>query len=357
MHTVLYLASALGTTAAAKQLALLAVNLPRDRFAVAVVVLGPADGPAADTLRAAGVSVRSVPVRHAIDVSGMRKLRRAVAAANPAVVHAWGPFAVRASRLTGPRVLASAAADPGGGLSGWLTARQLRRAERVVAGSWADAERYRRLGVPGEKLTRVAPAVAPPGSPPDGAAFRRELGLPPHARLIFAGGRLEPAAGLKDAIWAFDILRYDNPALFLVLVGDGPDRASLEEFGRALAFDDFRVRFAGPRPDLAALFTLAEVVWVTHERGGTDLALEAMAAGRPVVGWKTADLGELVEEGETGFLAARSDRAHLAAQTRRLLDEPALGRRIGETGRARVRERFPVARMVEQFTRVYAEMV
>jgi glycosyltransferase involved in cell wall biosynthesis len=272
------------------------------------------------------------------------------------VVHAWGPFAVRTSRLTGPRVVAAAAADPGGGLGGWLTARQLRRAERVVAASWAEAERYRRLGVIAERLTRIAPAVVAPGPPPDPAAFRRELGIPPLARLIFAGGRLEPAAGLKDAIWAFDILRYDHPDLFLVLFGDGPARASLEEFGRALAFDDFRVRFAGPRPNLPAVLGLAEVVWVTPERGGADLALEAMAAGRPVVGWKTADLGELIEEGETGFLAPRGDRAHLAAKTRLLLDDAAARQRIGETGRARVLDRFPVARMVEQFTRVYAEL-
>jgi glycosyltransferase involved in cell wall biosynthesis len=349
------LASDLGPTALAKQLALLAVNLPRDQFAVEVAVLGPVVGPVADALRAAGIPVKSVPIRHAVDVNGMRTLRRTVAAVNPVVVHAWGSFAVRASRLLGSPVVASAAADPGGGLSGWLTARQLRRAQRVVAASWAEAERYRWLGVAGEKLTRIAPAIVPPDSLPDPAAFRRELGLPPHARLILAGGRLEPAAGLKDAIWAFDILRYDNPDLFLVLFGDGPERANLEQFGRALAFDDFRVRFAGSRPDLPALLGLAEVVWVTHERGG-DLALEAMAAGRAVVGWKTADLGELIEEGVTGFLATRSDRAQLAAKTRLLLDDTAARQRIGETGRTRVLERFPVARMVEQFTRVYVEL-
>jgi glycosyltransferase involved in cell wall biosynthesis len=297
--------------------------------------------------------VRHTPIRHALDVSGMRRLRRAVAEANPAVVHAWGPFAVRASRLLGPPVVASAAADPGGGLGGWLTVRALRRAARVVAASWAEGERYRRLGVPTERLTRVAPAVVPPGPAPDPATFRHELGLPPDARLVMAGDRLEPAAGLRDAIWAFDILRYDRPELFLVIVGDGPDRARLEAFGRALAFDDFRVRFVGPRPDLLGL---AEVVWVAAERGGTELAMEAMAAGRPVVGWKTADLGELIEDGETGLLAARGDRAQLAAKARLLLEDAALRRQIGAAGCVRVRDRFPVARMVEQFARVYGEL-
>jgi len=210
--------------------------------------------------------------------------------------------------------------------------------------------------VPGKTLTRVAPGVRPPGPPPDPGAFRRGLGIPPHARLLFADGRLEPAAGLKDAIWAFDILRYDNPDLFLVVFGDGPDRVALEEFGRALAFDDFRIRFAGERADLPAALALADVVWVTHERGGADLALEAMAAARPVVGWKTPNLGELIEEGETGFLVPRADRAQLAAKTLVLLGDAAARGRVGGTARERVRERFPVGRMVEQFARVYAEL-
>lgn len=357
MHTVFFLASDLGATAGAKQLARLAAALPRDRFAAQVAVLGGADGPAADALRDAGVVVRPTPVRHGIDVGGLRAVRRAVAAANPTVVHAWEPLAVRVSRLVGRPVVASAAAaDPGGGPRGWLTLRGLRGAARVIASSWAEAERYRRLGVSGDNLTRIPPAVAAPGPPPDAAEFRRSLSIPPHARLLFAGDRLDPAAGLRDAIWAFDILRYDTPDLFLVLFGDGPELTALEEFGRALAFDDFRVRFAGPRADLPAALALAELVLVTHDRGGDDLAREAMAAGRPVVGWKTADLGEVIEDGETGFLAARGDRAQLAAKARALLDDAAMRQRVGDTARARVLERFPVGRMVEQFARVYSEL-
>ena len=113
-------------------------------------------------------------------------------------------------------------------------------------------------------------------------------------------------------------------------------------------------RFVGPRPEL---FALADVVWVAHDRGGVEVALEAMAAGRPVVGAKTADLAELIEDGATGLLAARGDRPALAAKAKLLLDDAGLRQRIGEAGRARVRERFSVGRMVEQFARVYGELV
>src|SRR4029079_10305588 len=114
-----------------------------------------------------------------------------------------------------------------------------------------------------ERLTLVAPAVAPPGQSPERAAFGRDVGAPPESKLIFAGGRLDSAHGVKDAVIVFDMIRYLTPALQLVLTGDGPERAAAADLGRALAFDDCRVRFSGDRPDLAAATQLAEMVWVT----------------------------------------------------------------------------------------------
>jgi glycosyltransferase involved in cell wall biosynthesis len=208
--------------------------------------------------------------------------------------------------------------------------------------------------VRGERLTRIGPAVAPPQRPPDRASFCRDVGAPAQSRLIFAGGRLDSAHGVRDAVIAFDMLRYESPDLQLVLTGGGPDRGAAEALCRALAFDDVRVRFSGARADLPA--ALAEVVWVTRERGGEHLALRAMAAGRPVVAYHTPELGEVVEDGVTGFLVPPGDRTAVAEKTHALLSDPALAARMGEAGRARAAERFCVARMAEQHARVYAEL-
>lgn len=361
MRTVFLLASELGPTGAARQLGRLAAGLPRDRFRVDVGVLGPADTPVARDLRAAGVPVQALRVRNLLDVRGMRAVRWAVNAAAPAVVHAWGPEAVRVSRLLRrgehrPGLVASAASVHGGGLSGWLADRQLRRADRVVPTTWADAERYRRLGVAADSLTRIAPGVTPPAPAPDRAAFLRELGLPATARLIVTAGRVEPSPAMKVAVWTFDMLRYDFPDIHLLVFGAGPDRAGLEAFGRALAFDDFRVRFPGCRPDLPAVLGLADVVWVTHPHGGVNLALEAMAAGRPVVGWQAGDLDEVVLDGATGHLVAPGDRTQLAGRSHELLREPARSAALGEAGRRRAAEHFGVGRMTDQYARVYEEL-
>lgn len=359
-----FLASDLCGCDAVGPLALLAGALPRDRFALSVGVLGPATGAAADALRAAGATVTALPIRHPLDFRGMRRLRDVVREANPSVVHAFGPAAVRAARLvlarhgegSAPRLVASAATATGTGVGGWLAARQLRRADRVIATGWAEGERYRRLGVRGERLTRVNPAIAPPADAPDRAAFCRDVSAPPDSKLIFAGGHLDAAHGVKDAVIAFDMLRYESPTLQLVLTGDGPDRTAAEELGRALAFDDYRIRFSGARPDVAAAVRLAEVVWVTCTRGGEHLALRAMAAGKPVIAYHTPELAEIIDDGETGYLVPPGDRAALAMKAHVLLAYPQTAARMGEAGRVRAAERFGVARMAEQHARVYREL-
>lgn len=364
MPSVFFLASDLGLTGPARQLGRLAAALPRDQFRVEVGVLGPADAPVAGELRGAGVPVRALPVRSVFDVTGFRAARKAVACATPDVVHGWGPSAVRVMSLvapthaggSGPRRVASAAAPAGGAVSAWLTGLALRRTDRVVAGTWAEAERYRRIGVSGECLTRIAPGVPPPAAAPDRPALLREWNLPAHARLIITAGSRDTTADLKAAVWAFDILRYDIPDVYLLVCGGGVDRAGLDRFGRALAFDDYRVRFPGDRPDLPALLQFADVAWVTHARGGVNLALEAMAAGRPVVGWRTADLSEVVADGDTGVLVSPGDKAELATQTYRLLQDPSGATRQGDRGRTRVAEQFPVGRMADRYGQLYLEL-
>jgi len=155
------------------------------------------------------------------------------------------------------------------------------------------------------------------------------------------------------------MLRYESPALQLVLTGDGPDRKTAEELGRALAFDDCRVRFKRPpgiQRNASAATCLAEMVWVTCERGGEHLALRAMAAGKPVIAYQTPELAEIIDDSETGFLVPRGDRAAIATKAHLLLAHPDIAARMGAAGRKRAAERFGVTRMAEQHARVYQEV-
>jgi glycosyltransferase involved in cell wall biosynthesis len=100
----------------------------------------------------------------------------------------------------------------------------------------------------------------------------------------------------------------------------------------------------------------AETAIVTRPHGGVEDALEGMGMGMPVVGWRTADLAEIVEDKATGLLVPPGDHAALAAALRSLLVNSGYARRLGEAGRARAQERYGRARMIEQLGRLYREL-
>ncbi len=357
MPRVLYVASDLRASGPAKLVSLLAPALPRPRFEAAVVDLsGGASATVLQPLRDAEVPVYAAPTRGVTDLRGLRNLRRVVTAFAPDIVHVGGAKASLAMAMldlasltrSGPPVVAS-------GLDEFRLG--LITTTFFAAQTLAEAARYRASRVPAYRLRVIPPAIAIAGPTPDGAAFRAALGIPPAARLVIAAGRFDSVAGLKSAVWAFDVVKYVAPDLHLILVGDGPERDRLERFATALGFDDHRVRFAGLRSDVPGLLSLAEAVWVTHERGGVNVALEAMAAGKPVVAFRNADLAEIVVEGVTGRFADAGNRVQLAAISNELLEAPEAARALGEAGRRRAVEHYGVPALASRFASLYDDLV
>jgi glycosyltransferase involved in cell wall biosynthesis len=347
---------------AARQLTLLASGLPRESFAVRVFTTRP-DAPWSLALRAAGIVVESGQRRRLFDVRGLLVLRNAIRQFAPDVIHVFGLPALRTLALAGGRgrarvVLGGAA--PGERVTplsrlDLLLIRGL--TNQVTARGPAEAEHYRRLGVPATKLIEVPhgiPVAAPPAVPH--ADWCRSLGLPPAARVIVGIGPLEPAKGFRDAVWAFDILQFLYDDLHVLLVGAGSHHPRLREFTQ-LTRSTGRIHFTGARADLDDLLGHAEAVWVPSRADrGTGAALEAMAAGRPVVASRWPGLAEVIAEGETGVLIAPGDKAALARETRALLDDPERRRRLGEAGRRRATERFGAEAMVRNHESLYAAL-
>lgn len=365
MPRVLYVASDLGASGPAKLVSLLAPALPRPRFEAAVVDLaGGASATLVRPLRDAGVPCYDAAMRSVTDLRGLRDLRRVVKSFAPDVLHVGGSKAahavallsVIAPKFRGP-VVASGLDAPRRGLDAWWHRKLTARVARFVAPTPAEAARYAANGVPASRVTVIPPAVAPCGPTADGAAFRAGLGIPPAARLVIATGRFDAVAGLKSAVWAFDVVKHVAADLHLILVGNGPERDRLERFAKALGFDDYRVHFVGVRDDVPALLSLADVVWITHERGGVNVALEAMAAGKPVVALGNPDLREVIIEGVTGRFAPPGDRVRLAATSNELLEAPDDARALGEASRRRAAECFGVPAMVERYATLYDDLV
>ncbi len=358
---VLLLTHDLAYGGAARQLALLAAGLPRERFAVRVFTTRP-DAPWSRELREGGVAVESGGRRRPFDVRDLFALRGVIRTFAPDIIHVFGLPALRSLALAGrrrARVVLSASGlggrvTPLRRLDHWLIATL---ADRVTASGPAEAAHYRGVGVPAAKVAEVPPGV-PLASPPKvpHADWCRSLGLPPAARVVIGLGPLEPAKGFRDAIWAFDILQFLYDDLHVLLIGTGSHAGRLREFSHMVRAAD-RVHFPGPRADLDESLGHAEIAWVPSRADrGAGAALAAMAAGRPVIASRWPGLAEVVADGEAGVLVPPGDKAALARETRALLEEPRRRQQLGEAGRRRVAERYSVEAMVRNFEALYADV-
>jgi glycosyltransferase involved in cell wall biosynthesis len=353
MKKLLFVVPTLQPCGAAKQVSLLAPGLPRSIIECRVCVLGR-DGPFRGPLRDAGIAVEVLGWTRRFDLGRLRLLRRLVRDFDPEVIHVWGTPALALMRAlaggrTRRRIIVSNPLPSGqnGRLGGWL----LRQADLVVAGSPAEAERCRQLGVTTARIAVIAPSV---GQSPlcDGTDPRRSLRLPCDTRLILCAGPLEPHKGFLEAVWAYHTLTYVYTDMSLLIIGDGSERHSLEKVARRS--DLPRVFFLGPQENPAALLSQADVVMVPSlSDGGVNVLLEGMAAGRAIIASNVPSLSTIVEDGHTGLLVPPGDKAALARQTRLLFNSPQRRRELGEAAQAHVRKRFALAEHCRQFTCLY----
>ena len=210
-----------------------------------------------------------------------------------------------------------------------------------------------RIIVPSEHVARLVRAGG--GTPQviynaiDGKPF---ADLPPRTGgfTLITVARLAPVKGVDVAIRALAQVRRSHPQARLIVVGDGPARNNLEQLCRELELDR-SVQFTGALPvDSVARHLGAADVGVLGSRteGLPHLALEAMAAGTPLVATRVGGTPEVVADGVNGLLVPPDDPSAMAQAILRLFDDPALGERLTHAGRATL-ERFSWPRLVDAY--------
>lgn len=304
-------------------------------------------GALAPAARAAGLRVLPLRVaNHADVVAGIRLRRLArdydVVHFHTARAHAMAPFVGRGGR----RLVVTRRMDYapiGGPYARWLYNRSV---DVVVAISDGVRAALVRGGVEPGRITVVPSGVDPDAfAPPPGArsARRHAWGIPPDGVLVLVVGALERRKGHAVLLEAARQLPRREAALHYVFCGAG---SAGEALAAAAAPLGDAVRFAGFRGDVAACLAAADVVAMPSLQEGLGVAaLEAMAAGKPVVASRVGGLAEAVADGETGMLVPPGDPAALAAALAMLARDAAIRDRLGAAGRVRVLARYTSARM------------
>ncbi|MEX2156228.1 MAG: glycosyltransferase [Gemmatimonadales bacterium] len=179
------------------------------------------------------------------------------------------------------------------------------------------------------------------------AQKRQRWGVPPDAYLVGTAGRFFPEKDYATLIRGFRTFAASHPKAHLAMIGDGPERPSLE----ALAGE--RVHFLGWRTDLKEILPALDVFALSSKSEGLPLvALEALACGIPVVATPVGDLPEVVANGAAGVLFSVGDAAALA-RALSLLADGARRAALGRAGRERVLHRYSQTAMVDGYTRAY----
>ena len=191
---------------------------------------------------------------------------------------------------------------------------------------------------------------------------RAAFGIPPERPAVALVGRVSDWKGQDVLLRALAEIPLVERGAVALMAGDAAPGAGdlprrLEMLAGRLGVAE-RVRWLGFRHDVDEIWAAADVAVVPSTRPEPLglVAMEAGAAGVPVVASAHGGVAELVRDGETGLLVPPGDPSALAAAVRLLADDPELAGRMGEAGRRRVREHFGVERMLAELQDLYEEL-
>jgi len=196
-----------------------------------------------------------------------------------------------------------------------------------------------------------------PSNPAQRTETRRRLDIPDDRFVVGWIGRMTAVKRAEDLLLAFRRLREAGVDACLCLVGDGPERATIERRARELGVMADTL-FVGFQTDVAPFYAAFDAFVLPSSREGTPAsAIEALAAGLPVVTTRVGGLPDVVSDGEDGFLVEVGAVDALAERLQRLAADPALRERMGAAGRRRVLQRYSAGRLVDDMDALYRSLL
>jgi glycosyltransferase involved in cell wall biosynthesis len=250
---------------------------------------------------------------------------------------------------------------------GRATRWALRRCDAVLAISQFVRRSLVDGGVPESRIYTAYNATDPVEFDPaqqSGGFLRKKLGLASDVPIIGIVARIMVWKGHLELVEALGLVRERFPSVRLVVVGKEDTWLGGESYGdqvRArideLGLND-NVIWAGWFDEAPEVFADLDVLCVPSWEEPFGLVVtEAMAMERPVTGFDSGALPEIVCSGKEGILVPVKDTAKLAAAIIKLLEDPELRRRMGRHGRARVLEAFTPRQQAQAVTTIYREIL
>ena len=307
--------------------------------------------------------VFEVPMSNKFDLKVINKLVALIKERNIDVVHTHGYksdiLGVLAAKKAGVQVIVT----PHGFENAkdfklrsfiWAGCQIMRFANKVVPLSKQLCDDSRRFGVKEDKLVYIQNGV-------DLSEVEEQRLKPfsPDKNIKHVGfvGQMISRKNIFDLLDIFDTLQEKHGNLKLSLLGDGDQRAELEEYAKKLKHAD-SMHFLGFRDDRLALLQSFDLFAMTSSLEGIPRCLmEATAMGIPVAAYNIAGIDQLITHNESGLLAPLGEKETLTKYWEQILFEQPLADKLADNAREFVNTHYSAQRMADEYTTLFNGMV
>ena len=185
-------------------------------------------------------------------------------------------------------------------------------------------------------------------------AFKKVI-APNGERILLHASNFRKIKRVEDVVKIFHQVNQKIPSK-LLFVGDGPERQTAEELSRTLGVYD-NIRFVGKQEQMEDILAIADLFLLTSEYESFGLAaLEAMAAGVPVVSTNAGGLGEIMIPGETGFMADVGDVDTMSRQAMDILKKDDVLKKF-KTHAAAHAKKYDISNIIPQYEKLYEQFL
>lgn len=237
----------------------------------------------------------------------------------------------------------------------WLGCQSMRFFDKVVPLSKQLCEDVKRYGIKKDRLEYIQNGV----DLTEVEEVRLAEMAHPASSIKRVGfiGQMISRKNIRDLLDIFNSISQQGNDIELLLLGDGEERAQLEEYAGTLPSSN-KIKFLGFRDDRLDQLKQFDLFAMTSTLEGIPRCLmEAMAMEIPVAAYDIPGIDQLITHEETGLLAPHGDKQSLEAYWKKILFEPEVGQQLGTQARLFVEEKFSGKRMAKEYQELFETMM
>jgi len=341
----------------------------------AVTTLFLSDGPMLEMARDFGLRTHLLKRRSSIDLSLIKKIRAFISTEGFDIIHThsivsnfYGRSAILNKKV---KLVTTVHADVYSELQdatgSWIKSKiwyivdtfMARYSTFLIANSEATRKNIKQRGVKEEKIRVIHNGIVcnDMSGTASSEVIRKKYGIPLTSPLIGTAGRLTRAKNQGLLINCAPAVLKEFPDAYFLIVGDGNLKEDFVGQAAKLGISS-RVIFTGWQEDVYSFIMAMDVFVMPSQNEGFGIAvLESMACAKPVVATDVGGVGEIVVDGETGFMVPEGDKKMLAEKIVTILRDSSLLSKMGERGRLRLEEKFSVEIMAEETEALYCKVL